>query len=122
MGFEVFDIIAKLFVDRSLPSASVSGTVAVAGYLERRGMARSTVAAGVIVNLTSYFSVYTALLLPALWIPFEASSVLTLERIGVLLPLSLAATLLFRGLSFWLPMIPGAWYARRLFAVRHRIR
>jgi uncharacterized protein (TIRG00374 family) len=44
---------------------------------------------------------------------FEAASVLTLKAIGVGLPVALAATLLFRGLSFWLPMLPGLWFARR---------
>lgn len=44
---------------------------------------------------------------------FEASSVLTLKMIGVTLPVALAATLLFRGLSFWLPMLPGLWFSRR---------
>jgi len=44
---------------------------------------------------------------------FEAASVLTLKVIGVSAPVALAATLLFRGLSFWLPMLPGFWFARR---------
>ncbi|HEX6838432.1 MAG TPA: lysylphosphatidylglycerol synthase transmembrane domain-containing protein [Polyangia bacterium] len=44
---------------------------------------------------------------------FEASSVLTLKMIGVGLPVALSATLLFRGLSFWLPMLPGMWCSRR---------
>ena len=44
---------------------------------------------------------------------FEAASVLTLKAIGVALPVALAATLLFRGVSSWLPMLPGAWLARR---------
>ncbi len=44
---------------------------------------------------------------------FEAASVVTLHLVGVPTAAALAATLLFRGLSFWLPMIPGAWFARR---------
>ncbi len=44
---------------------------------------------------------------------FEASSVLTLRLAGVDLPVALSATLLFRGLSFWLPMLPGWWLAHR---------
>lgn len=44
---------------------------------------------------------------------FEAASALTLKAIGVGLPVALAATLLFRGLSFWLPMVPGLWFVRR---------
>jgi Mg2+-importing ATPase len=44
---------------------------------------------------------------------FEAASVLTLKLVGVSIPVALAATLLFRGLSFWLPMLPGLWFAHR---------
>ena len=49
---------------------------------------------------------------------FEAASVLTLKAIGVGVPVALAATLLFRGLSFWLPMLPGLWFARRAVGQR----
>ncbi len=45
---------------------------------------------------------------------FEASSVLTLKLVGVSVPAALSATLLFRGLSFWLPMIPGLYLSRRM--------
>jgi uncharacterized membrane protein YbhN (UPF0104 family) len=45
---------------------------------------------------------------------FEAASVLGLRAVGLSLPVALSATLLFRGLSFWLPMLPGAYLARRL--------
>ena len=44
---------------------------------------------------------------------FEAVSVATLKLIGVSVAAGLAATLLFRGFSFWLPMIPGLLLARR---------
>jgi Mg2+-importing ATPase len=47
---------------------------------------------------------------------FEAASVLTLGLVGVDLAVSLSATLLFRGLSFWLPMLPGYWFSRRALA------
>lgn len=43
---------------------------------------------------------------------FEATSVLTLKLVGVAIPVALSATLLFRGLSFWLPMLPGFWFSR----------
>ncbi len=43
---------------------------------------------------------------------FEAASILTLRLVGVHTPVALAATLLFRGLSFWLPMLPGIWFSR----------
>jgi Mg2+-importing ATPase len=45
---------------------------------------------------------------------FEASSVLMLRMMGVDLAVALSATLLFRGLSLWLPMLPGYWTAVRL--------
>jgi Mg2+-importing ATPase len=44
---------------------------------------------------------------------FEAVSVATLKVAGVPLAAGLAATLLFRGFSFWLPMAPGLILARR---------
>jgi Mg2+-importing ATPase len=47
---------------------------------------------------------------------FEATSVLTLRMMGVDLAVALSATLLFRGLSFWLPMLPGYWFSRRVVA------
>jgi len=45
---------------------------------------------------------------------FEASAVWTLQMAGASLPAAASATLLFRGLSFWLPMLPGAWCSRDL--------
>ena len=45
---------------------------------------------------------------------FEGVAVLTLHQIGAPVPAALSATLLFRGLSYWLPMIPGFIVSRRL--------
>lgn len=44
---------------------------------------------------------------------FEAASVGMLSLLGVSVEAALAATLLLRGLTFWLPMVPGVWLARR---------
>jgi Mg2+-importing ATPase len=44
---------------------------------------------------------------------FEAALVVTLHWAGVDVAVALSATLLFRGLTFWLPMLPGLWLARR---------
>ena len=44
---------------------------------------------------------------------FEAACVGTLSLLGVAIETALAATLLLRGLTFWLPMVPGLWLARR---------
>lgn len=45
---------------------------------------------------------------------FETASVMALKSIGMPLSVGLSATLLFRGLSFWLPMLPGLVCSRRL--------
>ena len=47
---------------------------------------------------------------------FEATSVIMLRATGIDLAVALSATLLFRGLSFWLPMLPGYWFSRRALA------
>jgi uncharacterized membrane protein YbhN (UPF0104 family) len=44
---------------------------------------------------------------------FEAASVASLKLVGVPVGAGLAATLLFRGFSYWLPMAPGIILARR---------
>lgn len=44
---------------------------------------------------------------------FEAGSVGTLSLFGVPIEAALAGTLLLRGLTFWLPMLPGLWLTRR---------
>jgi Mg2+-importing ATPase len=50
---------------------------------------------------------------------FEAVSIMTLHATGLSVEVALAATFLFRGLSFWLPMLPGFWLSRRLVAGSH---
>jgi len=44
---------------------------------------------------------------------FEAGSVGMLSFLGVSIEAALAGTLLLRALTFWLPMLPGIWLARR---------
>lgn len=48
---------------------------------------------------------------------FEAGSVALLGLLGIPLEAALTATLLLRGLTFWLPMLPGLWLARREMGV-----
>lgn len=45
---------------------------------------------------------------------FEAALVAMLALFGIRLEAALAAALLQRGFTVWLPMIPGLWYSRRL--------
>ena len=47
---------------------------------------------------------------------FEAGSILMLRLMGEGLEVAFAATLLFRGLSLWLPMLPGSILARRVMS------
>jgi glycosyltransferase 2 family protein len=47
---------------------------------------------------------------------FEGASLAMLHLFGVALPAALAATLLLRGFTFLLPMLPGLWF------VRHQLR
>ena len=45
---------------------------------------------------------------------FEAVAVLMLKADGVPVAVGLSTSLLFRGLTFFLPMAPGLWFSRRL--------
>jgi uncharacterized protein (TIRG00374 family) len=51
---------------------------------------------------------------------FEAACVGMLSLLGVTIEAALAATLLLRGLTFWLPMVPGLWLAKREIASAER--
>jgi glycosyltransferase 2 family protein len=53
----------------------------------------------------------TISLLPGGLGSFEAASVASLRFLGLPLELALASTLLLRGYTLWLPMIPGVWFA-----------
>lgn len=54
----------------------------------------------------------TVSLLPGGIGSFEAGSVASLHYLGVPIEVSLAATLLFRAITAWLPLVPGLWFAR----------
>ncbi|WP_431323092.1 lysylphosphatidylglycerol synthase transmembrane domain-containing protein [Rhizobium sp. YTU87027] len=44
---------------------------------------------------------------------FEGGCVAVLHLLGVSIEVALAATLIFRGMSFWMPMFPGMWLTHR---------
>lgn len=43
---------------------------------------------------------------------FEAGAVASMRYLGIPLEVALTGTLLLRGLTLWLPMLPGIWFAR----------
>jgi uncharacterized membrane protein YbhN (UPF0104 family) len=62
--------------------------------------------------------VFASVVATLAWIPgglgtFEGTCVALLSAHGVPVEVALAATLLLRGFTFWLPMLPGLWLARR---------
>jgi uncharacterized membrane protein YbhN (UPF0104 family) len=62
--------------------------------------------------------VFASVVATLAWVPggigtFEGTCVAMLHSHGVSLEAALAATLLLRGFTFWLPMLPGLWLARR---------
>lgn len=62
--------------------------------------------------------VFASVIASLSWVPggigtFEASCVGILGAHGVSVEAALASTLLLRGFTFWLPMLPGLWLARR---------
>lgn len=74
---------------------------------------------------TSYMTAYLARtigLLPGGIGVFEAASIASLHQAGLSVAGSLAATLLYRGLSYWLPMLPGLFLVRREFHHERRIK
>lgn len=74
-------------------------------------------------NPTSFGIVYVSFLLASIvstlsLLPggvgtFEAGSVASLHFFGLPLEVALTATLLVRGFTLWLPLVPGVWFARR---------
>lgn len=53
---------------------------------------------------------------------FEAGSTAMLSLLGVPVPTALAGTLLLRGFTLWLPLLPGLVLMRGSFKRRHRSR
>ena len=55
----------------------------------------------------------TVILTPGGLGPFESACVAMLTLFRVPVEAALAATLLLRGFTYWLPMLPGLWVSRR---------
>ncbi len=63
--------------------------------------------------------VFASVVATLAWVPggigtFEGTCIALLAAHGVPLEAAAAATLLLRGFTFWLPMLPGLWLARRV--------
>jgi Mg2+-importing ATPase len=86
--------LTKLFADQALPSGGLSGRVVVASDLEREGVPRRVIAAGVVVDLVSYHAAYVVSLALALGI-----TALRAEASAIMLLVSLAFILFGVGLS-----------------------
>ncbi len=79
-----------------------------------RSLGATVPTAGVFLSFMTSSLLRTVGVVPGGLGTFDASSLVTLRMAGATLPVALSATLLFRGLSYWLPLLPGLWYARRL--------
>jgi len=79
------------------PDSGIGGTLLVVRALQRRSIEEAA-AVSVLPGGVGAFEVGSVVLLRVLSIPLEAA---------------LTATLLLRGLTLWLPMLPGLWLARR---------
>lgn len=78
-------------------------------WLVVRGLGASVAPGGVFVSLVISTLVRMFGLVPGGLGTFEAGSVAMLHQVGLPIPLALSATLLFRGLTFWLPMPLGLY-------------
>ncbi len=97
-----------------LDAATLRAVLLALGYpVEVQTVFATFVLASVAANLS---------LLPGGVGAFEAGSVAVLRLLGVPLEPALAATLLLRGLTLWIPMVPGLWFARREMVGRPRAR
>lgn len=78
-------------------------------WLIVRALGASVAPGGVFVSLVISTLVRMFGLVPGGLGTFEAGSVAMLHQVGLPIPLALSATLLFRGLTFWLPMPVGLY-------------
>ena len=112
----------RLLHDRSLMIRVIAFQL-VEMLLDATTLQVMLVATGTHVAVTAVFGAYVIGSAVARVIPvplglgsFEASLVTMLHAIGVSIEAALAATLLLRGFTFWLPMLPGLWCARMEYA------
>jgi uncharacterized membrane protein YbhN (UPF0104 family) len=73
----------------------------------------ATAPIGAFVSFVMAFAVAQLVPVPLGLGTFEASLVAMLRLVGIPLEPAFTATLLLRGFTMWLPMVPGLWFARR---------
>lgn len=73
---------------------------------------------GVLASFVMAYAVSQLVPVPLGLGTFEAALVGMLHLVGIPLEPAFAATLLLRAFTFWLPMVPGLWFAHREFVAR----
>ena len=106
----------RLLVDTTALQVGIILLDAATMWVLLRSLGTHPSATGVFASFMIASLVRTIGIVPGGLGTFEATSVLTLAMTGTTIPIALSATLLFRGLSFWLPMVPGLWLSRRMIA------
>jgi uncharacterized membrane protein YbhN (UPF0104 family) len=111
----------ELFANQSVPTVGLSGNIMVMHGLTRRGVSSAlAMTAQLDVGPGAAFASFILASIVATLSPlplglgtFEATCMALLHLLGGGLEASLAATLIFRGLILWLPMLPGLWLMRK---------
>lgn len=102
-------LIARVVALQSAVFVLDAGTL----YVMLRAVGNPTAFAPVFAGFIIASVVATLMVVPGGLGTFEGTAVAMLHLFGVPLAPALAATLLLRGFTFWLPMLPGLWLARR---------
>jgi Mg2+-importing ATPase len=105
---------ARVIVDTTLWQAAIVVLDATTMWVLIRALGATASPGGVFAAFMVASLFRTMGIVPGGLGTFEATSVLMLRMTGVDLAVALSATLLFRGLTFWLPMLPGYWFSRRV--------
>ena len=103
----------RLLIEASAYQLAIVLCDAATMWVLIRSLGATGAPSGVFASFMISSLLQTIGLLPGGLGTFEAVSVLTLNLAGVPVAVALGATLFFRSLSFWLPMLPGLWFSRR---------
>lgn len=116
--------LTKLFADQVMPSAGMSGNILLVDRLITIGVPRGNAVAALLALRVqpSFATAFIAFIMASIAVTlgpipfglgsFEAVSIAMLRLLGVSFEAALSATLLFRGLALWLPLLPGLLLTR----------